>query len=107
MNLPFHPIIVHFPITLFIFAFIIQALHLWRPYWICRTTSMWLLGFGVLTSFGAMLSGQKEAIKSGAPLLIASFCPESMAPNDVKTPNPKSHMEVVLHIQYGLHKCSA
>jgi len=30
-----------------------------------------------------------------------------MAPNDVKTPNPKSHMEVVLHIQYGLHKCSA
>ena len=65
MNLPFHPIIVHFPIALFIFAFIMQALHLWRPYWICRTTSMWLLGFGVLTSFGSMLSGQKEAIKSG------------------------------------------
>ena len=65
MNLPFHPIIVHFPITLFIFAFIMQALHLWRPYWICRTTSMWLLGFGVLTSFGAMLSGQKEAITIG------------------------------------------
>ena len=26
---------------------------------------MWLLGFGVLTSFGAILSGQQEAIKSG------------------------------------------
>lgn len=65
MNLPLHPAIVHFPITLFITAFIIQALHLWRPYWICRTTSMWLLGFGVLSAFGAMLSGQREAIKSG------------------------------------------
>ncbi len=31
----------------------------------CRTTSMWLLGFGVLTSFGSMLSGQREAIKNG------------------------------------------
>ena len=26
---------------------------------------MWLLGFGVLTAFGAMLSGEREAIKSG------------------------------------------
>ena len=66
MNLPLHPSIVHFPIALFITAFILHALHIWRPYWICRTTSMWLLGFGVLTSFGAMFSGQQEAIKSGA-----------------------------------------
>ena len=65
MNLPLHPAIVHFPIALFITAFILQALHIWRPYWICRTTSMWLLGFGVLTSFGAMLSGQRDAIRSG------------------------------------------
>ena len=65
MNLPLHPSIVHFPIALFITAFILQALHIWRPYWICRTTSMWLLGFGVLTSFGAILSGQQEAIKIG------------------------------------------
>ena len=65
MNLPLHPAIVHFPIPLFITAFIMQALHVWRPYWICRTTSIWLLGMAVLTSFGAMLSGQREAIKSG------------------------------------------
>ena len=65
MNLPLHPSIVHFPIALFITAFILQVFHIWRPYWICRTTSMWLLGFGVLTSFGAMLSGKQEAIKIG------------------------------------------
>jgi len=65
MSLPFHPAIVHFPIALFVAAFFMQALHLWRPYWICRTTSMWLLGLGVLSSFGAMISGQREAIKSG------------------------------------------
>ena len=40
MNLPLHPAIVHFPIALFITAFILQRLHVWRPYWICKTTSM-------------------------------------------------------------------
>ncbi|MBC8322636.1 MAG: DUF2231 domain-containing protein [Candidatus Marinimicrobia bacterium] len=65
MNLPLHPALVHFPIALLVTAFIFQALHLWKSYWICRTTSMWLLGFAAITCFAASVSGQEEAAQVG------------------------------------------
>ena len=42
MNLPLHPAIVHFPIALFITAFILQALHIWSSLIIF---SIWLYLF--------------------------------------------------------------
>ncbi len=65
MNLPLHPAMVHFPIALIVTAFIFQAIHLWKMHLMCRTASMWLLGFAALSSFGATVSGQEEAIKVG------------------------------------------
>ncbi len=65
MDLSLHPVLVHFPIALIIFAFIFQILHLWKVELIFRTTSMWLLGFAVLTCFFATITGQKEAILAG------------------------------------------
>ena len=61
MKFPLHSAIVHYPIALFIFAFIMQAIYLLRSSWVCRKCSIWLLGFGVLTSIGAMISGQFDA----------------------------------------------
>jgi uncharacterized membrane protein len=65
MNLPLHPGIVHFPIALLVTAFIFQGIHLWKYNWICRTTSMWLLGFAAIMSIAATLTGQREAARAG------------------------------------------
>ncbi len=65
MNLPLHPALVHYPIALITIAFVFQGIHLWRSNWICRTTSMWLLGFGAVMSIAATLTGQNEAARAG------------------------------------------
>ncbi len=65
MNLPLHPGIVHFPIALLVTAFIFQGIHLWKNNWICRTTSMWLLGFAAILSIAATFTGQREATRAG------------------------------------------
>ncbi len=65
MNLPLHPALVHYPIALITAAFVFQAIHLWKHNWICRTTSMWLLGFGAVMSMAATLTGEKEAARAG------------------------------------------
>ena len=65
MDLHLHPAFVHFPIALIITAFIFQAIHLWKYHLICRTTSMWLLGFAAISSLGANVTGQRDAIKVG------------------------------------------
>ncbi len=65
MNLPLHPALVHYPIALLVTAFIFQALHLWKSYWICRTTSMWLLGFAAIMAIASTLTGQQDAVYAG------------------------------------------
>ncbi|HJN68578.1 MAG: DUF2231 domain-containing protein [Candidatus Neomarinimicrobiota bacterium] len=65
MNLPLHPAMVHYPIALITAAFIFQAIHLWKNNWICRTTSMWLLGLGAIMSIAATLTGENEAARAG------------------------------------------
>jgi len=64
MLLPLHPAIVHFPIALITTAFIFQALHIWKHNWICRTTSMWLLGFAAIMSIAATITGQNDATQA-------------------------------------------
>ncbi|MFQ6678058.1 MAG: DUF2231 domain-containing protein [Fidelibacterota bacterium] len=65
MDIPIHPILVHFPIALITSAFFFQALYVWKLPLICRTMSMWLLGLGALLSIPATVSGQEEAVYVG------------------------------------------
>lgn len=65
MDIPLHPALVHFPIALITSAFFFQLFHFFRPYWICRTMSMWLLGLGSMLALAASLTGEREAILAG------------------------------------------
>jgi uncharacterized membrane protein len=56
-----HPYLVHFPIALFVAAFLLHGLQLWRPKWFSRTIGLWLLGLGALTGFWTSLTGDKAA----------------------------------------------
>ena len=65
MNLPLHPILVHFPIAFLYGAMILHGIHLWRHNWICRVVGMWMLGLAALCSIFASITGQWELTKAG------------------------------------------
>lgn len=65
MDLPLHPFLVHFPIAFLFGALVLHAIHLWRPNWICRVVSLWLLGLSTIFSIFSSVSGEWELIKAG------------------------------------------
>jgi len=65
MNLPFHPFFVHFPIAFLFGALIFHSVYLFKPNWISRVISLWLVGLSTIFSIFASISGEKELIKAG------------------------------------------
>jgi len=65
MPLPLHPAIVHFPIALITTALILHGIQLWKSNWLGRVVGLWLMGLATIFSIAAVLSGKKEAVKSG------------------------------------------
>ena len=56
-----HPYLVHFPVALFVVAFVLHGLQLWRPQWLSRGIGLWLLGLGALAGFWTSITGNKAA----------------------------------------------
>ena len=65
MQLPLHPLVVHFPIALITAALIFHSIHLRKPEWINKHIGLWLLGLSTIFSIVSVLSGQKEMQKAG------------------------------------------
>ncbi|MBC8346417.1 MAG: DUF2231 domain-containing protein [Candidatus Marinimicrobia bacterium] len=65
MDFPLHPALVHFPIAFLYGAFILHAIQLWRPYWICRVIGLWLLGMAAFFAIFASIAGEREMIRAG------------------------------------------
>lgn len=53
-----HPQLTHFPIALIITACLFQAVLVLKRSWMCRSTPLWLLGFALILTLGATLSGE-------------------------------------------------
>ncbi|MBL8048428.1 MAG: DUF2231 domain-containing protein [Chthonomonas sp.] len=53
----FHPLVVHFPVALFLFGAFLDALGHWRKRPELRIAALWNLGFGAIASIGAVVSG--------------------------------------------------
>ena len=64
MNIPYHPLLVHFPIGFIFAALILHAIYLIKPNWTCRVVSIWLTGFAATSSLLASISGQLEYQKA-------------------------------------------
>ena len=64
MNIPLHPLLIHFPIGFIFAALILHSIYLLKPNWACRIGSIWLTGFGALFSLLASISGQLEYKKA-------------------------------------------
>ena len=72
MNIPFHPLLIHFPIGFIFAALILHSIYLLKPIWACRIGSIWLTGFGAIFSLLASISGQLEYNKA----LTMDYSPE-------------------------------
>lgn len=66
MNIPLHPLLIHFPIGFIFAALILHSIYLLKPNWACRIGSIWLTGFSALFSLLASISGQLEYKKAVA-----------------------------------------
>ena len=64
MNIPYHPLLVHFPIGFVFAALILHTIYLIKPNWTCRVVSIWLTGFAATSSLLASISGQLEYQKA-------------------------------------------
>ena len=64
MNIPLHPLLIHFPIGFIFAALILHSIYLLKPNWACRIGSIWLTGFSSLFSLLASISGQLEYKKA-------------------------------------------
>ena len=64
MNIPFHPLLIHFPIGFIFAALILHSIYLLKPNWACKTGSIWLTGFSAIFSLLASISGQLEYNKA-------------------------------------------
>ena len=64
MNVPLHPLLIHFPIGFIFAALILHSIYLLKPNWACRIGSIWLTGFSSLFSLLASISGQLEYKKA-------------------------------------------
>ena len=64
MNVPLHPLLIHFPIGFIFAALILHSIYLLKPNWACRIGSIWLTGFSALFSLLASISGQLEYKKA-------------------------------------------
>ncbi|MEE8335997.1 MAG: DUF2231 domain-containing protein [Candidatus Neomarinimicrobiota bacterium] len=65
MDIPFHSILVHFPIACIPAALIFQLLILRYPKIFSPWISLWLLGFAALFSMFSAVSGELEFSKAG------------------------------------------
>ena len=63
--MPFHPFFVHFPFAFLFGALIFHSVYLFKPNWISRVISLWLVGLSTIFSIFASISGGKELIKAG------------------------------------------
>ncbi|MFQ6612990.1 MAG: DUF2231 domain-containing protein [Fidelibacterota bacterium] len=61
MEFPLHPLLIHFPIALLYGALFFHLLQMWKPGWMSRYISIWLLGLTSLVSIFTALTGDKEA----------------------------------------------
>ena len=64
MNVPYHPLLIHFPIGFIFAALIMHCIYLFRANWTRRIVSIWLTGFAALFSLLASISGQIEYQKA-------------------------------------------
>ena len=64
MNIPLHPLIVHFPIAFLLAALILHSVHLAKPNWISRVVGVWLVGLSSFFSLLASITGQSELKKT-------------------------------------------
>ena len=64
MNVPYHPLLIHFPIGFIFAALIMHCIYLFRANWTSRIVSIWLTGFAALFSLLASISGQIEYQKA-------------------------------------------
>lgn len=64
----FHPLIVHFPIALFLFGVFLEALGHFRKLPELRTLAIWNLAFGAIASLGAVTTGIAAWLRLGFPL---------------------------------------
>ena len=64
----FHPLIVHFPIALFLFGVFLEILGRWKQMPDLRKFAIWNLGFGAIASVGAVATGLTAFLRLGFPL---------------------------------------
>ncbi len=72
MNVPYHPLLIHFPIGFIFAALILHTIYLFKPNWACRIGSIWLTAFAAFFSLLASISGQLEFQKA----LSQNYSPE-------------------------------
>ncbi len=61
MNIEFiHPLIVHFPIALWMGALLFYLLYAWRDDFFYWETALWLHGLGTLAGIAAIISGEHD-----------------------------------------------
>jgi uncharacterized membrane protein len=68
----FHPLIVHFPIALFIFGAFLEFLGRYRKDDIVRGVGFWNLLFGTLATIAAIPTGFIAAFRLGYPLQVGT-----------------------------------
>lgn len=68
----FHPVIVHFPIALFIFGAFLEFLGRYRKDDVVRGVAFWNLLFGLLATIVAIPTGFIAAIRLGYPLSVGT-----------------------------------
>ncbi len=64
----FHPLVVHFPVALYLFGVVLDFYGRWRRSDEIRRVAMWNLGFGALASLLAVPTGLAVWLRSGYPL---------------------------------------
>tara|TARA_B100001559_G_scaffold155360_1_gene130340 strand:- start:27 stop:473 length:447 start_codon:yes stop_codon:yes gene_type:complete len=64
MNIPYHPLLIHFPIGFIFSALVLQTIYILKPNWACKIGGIWLTGFAAIFSLLASITGQIEYKKA-------------------------------------------